>query len=257
MSEQQPETAATPRSGALAPQIEARRGMMTTEGGGAMLPRDLSEVMELSRILSGSGMLPECYQGNQGNVFVAIQMGMELGLPPMQALQNIAVIKGRPSLWGDAMLAVIRAHPQFGSIQEMDIADITKAKKATCVLTRKGEPAHTSTFSIDDAKTAGLWGKTGPWTNYPSRMLMLRARAFACRNVFPDALRGIHSAEEQSDIPSVEAVATVKSSSILERVQARQADAKPVVVVDAAHEPINGEASDAEERQMEQDNAEG
>ena len=269
MSEQETGAGSKGQKGELALDVQARRDMMPTSGG-SMQPANLGEMMEFARILSGSGMLPPDYHGNPGNVLVAIQMGQELGLPAMQAIQNIAVIKGRPSLWGDAMLAVVRAHPQFGSIQEMDIADITEAGMATCILTRKGEAPHTSTFSIDDAKRAGLWGKSGPWTNYPPRMLMLRARAFACRNVFPDALRGIHSAEEARDIPAVEAVATVKSStpaSIVSRIKARQG-AKPTDAETGAvdHDPSpkpaegkpaqdpdggNGELSEEDEARME------
>lgn len=243
----------TEEKGALALDVQERRDMMPTSDNGAMKPANLGEAMEFARILAGSDMVPKDYQGKPGNVLVAIQMGAELGLAPMQAIQNIAVINGRPSLWGDAILAVVRAHRHFGSIQEMDIADITEAEKATCILTRKGEQPHTSTFSVEDAKRAGLWGKSGPWKQYPSRMMQLRARAFACRNVFPDALRGIQSAEEVTDIQAVTAVATVKStSSVIEQVKARQAEAEPVVVVEAEHEqePNNGELSDEEVAKM-------
>ncbi len=215
------------QSTAIAPQIEARRGMMPISAGGAMQPKDLGETMELSRLLSNSGMVPPDYQGNPGNVFVALQMGAELGLAPMQAIQNIAVINGRPSLWGDAMLAVVMAHPAYQSIEEMDLAAITEVGYATCILSRKGAKPHTSTFSVEDAQTAGLWKKKGPWTQYPSRMLLLRARAFACRNVFPDALRGIRCVEEDRDNPGeVQAVTmTVKSSvptNIADRIRERQ-----------------------------------
>ena len=258
------EAAPAPPKGALALDVEARRDMMPTSDSGAMQPANLGEAMEFARILAGSDMVPKDYIDKPGNVLVAIQMGAELGLAPMQAIQNIAVINGRPSLWGDAMLAVVMAHPAFGSFEEMSMEEIGKAQGATCVLTRKGRAPHTSTFSVDDAKTAGLWGKGGPWKNYPNRMLMLRARAFACRNVFPDALRGIQSAEEVTDI--VEVVATVKSSapsSVLARIKARQTDSEEPVTTpdpepsdamanddDPSHEPSNGEMSDEEEARM-------
>ncbi len=261
-----PETAALakPAPGALAPDVQARSGMMLTDDAGAMQPKDLAELMEFSRILANSDLVPKDYKGKAGNVLVAIQMGSELGLRPMQAIQNIAVINGRPSLWGDAMLAVVRAHPQFGSIQEMDLADITEAGAAVCVLVRKGEAPHTSTFSVEDAKRAGLWGKTGPWSTYPSRMLQMRARSFACRNVFPDALRGLQSAEEVRDIPTVEAVATVLSSGpsdIVNRLKERR-DTGPGKVLQAETEsdddpnpappadPGNGELSPEGEAAM-------
>jgi len=56
-------------------------------------------------------------------------------------------------------------------------------------------------FSKEDAETAKLWGKQGPWQTYPKRMLAMRARGWAIRNVFPDALKGIQVAEEVQDIP--------------------------------------------------------
>ena len=237
---------ATYNSSALSEQIESRRDVMVTDEGGGMRPRNLGEAMELSRILAASDFIPKDYLNKPGNVLVAIQMGSELGLAPMQAIQNIAVINGRPSLWGDAMLAVVMAHPAYDGIDEMDTADIHETGAAKCTIRRKGRTPHTVTFSVEDAKRAKLWGKGGPWTNYPDRMLMMRARAFACRNLFPDALRGIQSAEEARDIPSIEAVATVKASeplNIVDRVKARKADAKAVVAEADAVDAATGEVT--------------
>jgi hypothetical protein len=65
---------------------------------------------------------------------------------------------------------------------------------------RRGQPPERRTFSVADAKRAKLWFKAGPWTTYPDRMLQMRARGFAIRDVFPDALRGVITAEEAVDI---------------------------------------------------------
>jgi hypothetical protein len=70
-----------------------------------------------------------------------------------------------------------------------------------CVIKLRGQPDVVRTFSMDDAKRAGLSGKQGPWTQYPNRMLQLRARGFAVRDAFPDALKGLITAEEAQDIP--------------------------------------------------------
>ncbi|HDY65349.1 MAG TPA: hypothetical protein ENH84_03835, partial [Phycisphaerae bacterium] len=120
-------------------------------------------------------------------------------------IQNIAVINGRPSLWGDALIAVCQGHPDF-----LKMAEWFEGKgeeiTAYCRVWRRGYEPHTASFSISDAKTAKLWGKTGksgqptPWVTYPKRMLQNRARAFALRDRFADALRGIRSAEEERDI---------------------------------------------------------
>jgi len=162
----------------------------------SLTPQSLSEAMEFAAMMSKSSIVPKDYQNNPGNILVAIQWGMELGLQPMQSMQNIAVINGRPAIWGDAMLALVRGSGLLESINEK-ITDTG----CVCIVKRRGEEAVIREFTMDDATKAGLKGKAGPWSQYPKRMLQLRARAFALRDVFPDVLRGIHIAEEAQDIP--------------------------------------------------------
>ena len=157
-------------------------------------PRTLDEALRFADILSKSTIVPKDFVNNPGNIFVAIQWGSELGLKPMQAMQNIAVINGRPSLWGDACLALVRNSPLCEYVIETD-----DGHAATCRAKRKGQDEHVSIFSIDDAKTAGLSGKAGPWVQYPKRMRQMRARAFALRDVFTDVLKGMPIAEEVQD----------------------------------------------------------
>lgn len=163
----------------------------------SLAPKDLDEAMRFADMLAGSALVPKDYVGKPGNCLVAIQWGMEIGLQPMQAMQSIAVINGRPSLWGDAMLGLVKSHPAFEWIKEECDGNV-----ATCTLKRRGEPEVIQTFTMEDAKRAGLTGKQGPWTQYPKRMLQMRARGFALRDAFPDALRGLISSEEARDLPT-------------------------------------------------------
>jgi hypothetical protein len=163
-------------------------------------PQNFDQLVRFSEMAASSQMVPRDYVGKPTNIMVAVQMGSEIGLAPMQALQNIAVINGRPSVWGDAMLALCKAHPAWGGIKEM-IDGTDTDMVAVCEIHRKGDNPVISTFSVDDAKKANLWGKTGPWQQYPKRMLQMRARGFALRDAFPDALKGLISAEEARDIP--------------------------------------------------------
>lgn len=162
----------------------------------SLAPQNLEEAFKFAEILSKSKLVPKDFEGSQGNILVAIQWGAELGLQPMQAMQNIAVINGRPSLWGDSVIALVKASP----LCEYVVEDVTD-KGATCRVKRRGEPEQVRTFTTDDAKAAGLLGKQGPWTNYPKRMLQMRARSWALRDVFPDVLRGMPVAEELMDMP--------------------------------------------------------
>lgn len=160
-------------------------------------PRSFEQALTFSNYLADSDMVPKDFKGKPGNCLIAMQWGMEIGMKPMQALQNIAVINGRPALWGDAVIALVRSSPLCEFIIESD-----DGQTATCRVKRRGEPEQFRTFSMDDAKAAGLLGKQGPWTQYPKRMRQMRARAFALRDVFPDVLKGLPVAEEVMDIPT-------------------------------------------------------
>lgn len=159
-------------------------------------PKSLDEAMKLAEILSDSSIVPKDFIGKPGNVLVAIQWGMELGLKPMQAMQNIAVINGRPSLWGDAVLALVLASPLCEYIEEWE-----ENGTAYCKVKRRGKPEDIQQFGDEEAKKAGLIGKQGPWAQYPQRMKKMRARSFAVRDNFADVLKGIQIAEEISDYP--------------------------------------------------------
>lgn len=164
-------------------------------------PSVLEGVMRLCGILAESTIVPKDFQGKPGNILIAIQWGRELGLEPLQAMQSIAVINGRPAIWGDAMLALVRGSGLMESIREETIDDPDDGRIAICTIKRRGETEVQRTFSMEQAKRAGLAGKTGPWQQYPDRMLQLRARGFGLRDVFPDVLRGVWIAEEARDTP--------------------------------------------------------
>ncbi len=158
-------------------------------------PKTFEQAITFSKYLADSDMVPKDFKGRPGNCLIAMQWGGELGLKPMQSLQNIAVINGRPALWGDSVLAIVRASPLCEFVIETD-----DGNTATCRVKRRGEPEQSRTFSMEDARVAGLQGKQGPWTQYPKRMRQMRARAFALRDVFPDVLRGLPIAEEVMDM---------------------------------------------------------
>lgn len=161
----------------------------------------MEEAMKFSEMLARSSMVPRQYQGKPEDVMVACQWGREIGLAPMQALQNIAVINGKPSVYGDAAMALVQASPVCEGIEETIENEGTSNPVAICIAHRKGRKPVVAKFSVEDAKRAGLWGKQGPWTAYPKRMLQMRARGFALRDAFPDVLKGLITAEEAADYP--------------------------------------------------------
>lgn len=158
------------------------------------------QACKVAEFISKSQLVPDAYRGKPADIVIAMQLGMEVGIAPLQALQSIAVINGRPSLWGDAVKGLVIGHRDcVDFVEDEPQGDTPEAWTATCTITRRGKTPVTRSFSWADAKKAGLSGKRGPWSEYPKRMLMMRARGFAVRDAFPDLLRGIVTAEEAQD----------------------------------------------------------
>lgn len=164
----------------------------------ALAPQNIDDAFRLAKALSMAGdMVPQHFQGKPEATMAAIVRGMEIGLAPMQALANIAVINGRASLWGDALPALMQ---RSGHHIDVEIVGEGNEVKAVAKLTR-GDTGMTITreFSMADAQKANLLGKKGPWQQYPKRMLAHRARSWAVRDGAADALMGMQIAEEVQD----------------------------------------------------------
>jgi hypothetical protein len=166
-------------------------------------PQSIEDCWRLAQFVVKGGIAPK---GLNAEACVALIVhGSEVGIPAMAAIQSIALINGRPTLFGDGALGVIRASGKLEYIRE--VFSINKME-ATCAIKRHGEPQLIRRFSKADAETALLWGRTGrqgeptPWVTYPRRMLQMRARAFAMGDGFADVLKGFAIAEEQQDVPA-------------------------------------------------------
>lgn len=162
----------------------------------AIIPDTVEEVFRIAKAVAASGLAPNGMRSPE-QITIAIMHGAEIGLPPMQAIQRIAVVNGRPAIWGDAVPALLLARG-FKIIETMD--GVEDARGATCCVVRPDGTKIERRFTIGDAKIAGLWGKAGPWKQYPDRMLQMRARGFAARDGAADVLSGLYVAEELHDI---------------------------------------------------------
>jgi hypothetical protein len=142
----------------------------------AIVPRSLDEAMQLARAVVASGLAPRGFDTAEA-CMVAILHGLEVGLAPLAALQRIAIIEGRPTIWGDGALALVRASGRAELIQERSEGSGPTDWFAICRVKRKGDPHPIERrFSVEDARRADLWGRPGPWQRYPLRMLQMRER---------------------------------------------------------------------------------
>lgn len=213
------------------------------------------DAFRFAKMVAASEFAPKDFKGKPESCLLAIQHGSEVGLSPMQSLQSIAVINGRPTIWGDAALALVQSSPVCEYVREYTEGEGDNLT-AVCEAKRRGYPAPTVVrFSVADAKKAGLWGKSGPWQSYGSRMLSLRARGFALRNAFADALRGLITAEEAQDYPATEpakepVVVRPKFPSTESRPAAVDCGRSPATAVNPAQDTAQPPATPANEDAM-------
>jgi len=210
-------------------------------------PANLTEAMQFSDMLANSSMVPKAYQGKPQDILVCVQWGYEMGLAPMQALQNIAVINGKPSVYGDAAMALVQASPVCEDVEEFFENEGSPNPIAVCVAKRKGRKPVTVKFSVEDAKRAGLWGKQGPWSAYPKRMMQMRARGFALRDAFPDVLKGMITAEEAQDYPDEAKPVQAKPANPLDLVAPKKVEIPEQTTDTILIEEAFSQDADAEE----------
>ena len=246
--------------------IAIRQNMALTSSGVELT--NLDDLYRFAQMVVASPFCPKDFK-DAVSVVVAVQFGFELGLTPMASLQNIAVINGKPSVYGDVMLALVRASGLLADFSEgMVVKSVVDGFACSCARwAREGECLHTRaatvpftregeervsvcfsqrrgssegavrTFGVIDAKTAGLWRKGGPWTTNPDRMLMFRARGFNLRDEFGDVLKGLISREEAMDMEEVQSTTSHKLANTLKE----RLKGTPTETVDPEPEAIDAE----------------
>ena len=179
------------------PETQAIIPIRGTERG--LQVQSLDEMRRWAMFVVDSGLAPACFT-TASQVIVATQYGRELGFSLMQGLRSIAVINGKAQIYGDAALALVKKSGLLkgGYSEKVEgVGDKMVAKVHSVRVAPNGFESEVKTeFTVEDAKKAGLWGKKGPWSTHPKRMLKYKARAFNLRDNFPDILMGMHTVEE-------------------------------------------------------------
>jgi hypothetical protein len=178
-----------------------------------VIPSDFDQATRFAQMIVQAGLFQaESQEKALAQATMAVLQGLELGIPPMQAVQQIAIIGGRSAIWGDLIPALIW---RAGHTIREWIEGEGDARVAWCEITRgdNGEIIKRK-FSVEDAKRAGLWDtrpklkrkdntntwreedNDSPWYRYDERMLQMRARGFCARDGAPDALHGLYIREE-------------------------------------------------------------
>lgn len=157
-----------------------------------------------AEVWSNSAVVPQMYQGNRSNAFVAVDMAARMGVSPLMVMQNLYVVKNKPSWSGQACIMLINSCGKF-----RDVKPVYTGTKGTdsrgcyfsAVRISDGEKVEGTEITLNMAKAEG-WTANSKWRNMPEQMLAYRAAAFFARVYCPEALMGMQTAEEVQDITS-------------------------------------------------------
>lgn len=179
---------------------------------------DLDQAYRLAQALAQSQLVPESLRGKPSDILVITLYGQELNLPPMQAMQVIDVVKGRPTLRANLWVALTRKAGHKVRIVE------STTESCTVTVIRGDDPDGpiTATYTMADAKQAGLLTNSNYQKN-PKAMLYARAASTAIRQACPEVAMGFSDEYELNDIEAP----TQPGTALAQVVQARAA-AEPV-----------------------------
>lgn len=163
----------------------------------AIVPTTFDDAYRLAQCAAASGTVPSGHDQTAEAITMVVLYGLELGISPIQSIQGITKINGKFCIYGDLVPALLWSH---GFDIDQTIEGEGDNMKAVCTITRPNGKKVTRTFSVAQAKVAGLWGKAGPWKQFPERMLGWRALGFAKSDGAADVMRGMSIVEVEQDV---------------------------------------------------------
>jgi len=208
--------------------LEEKKEIKTIElKDGLLETKDLNEEWRVAQLMLSSKALPAQFENVQ-QVVMTMQVLKSLNINPMLGIRHTMIVNGNISLWGDLPLAICRNSGQLESFKEFFIdseyKEICFENKnldapifaAICQIKRKGIELTTRSFTVNQAKQAGIWG-TKVWAKYPSRMIQMRTRSLALKDIFSDVLSGISINEYDIDGINTSSIANEINNEFLEK----------------------------------------
>lgn len=171
-------------------------------------PKIMNLSFRTARMLSCSAMVPDVYRNSPENCLVAIDLANRLGLSPLMVMQNLYVVKGKPSWSGSFCAAAINGSGRFTPLEFSFVGEPGSPEHgcyASAVRVSTGKRCISETITMKMAQDEGWLNKPGSkWKTMPKQMMMYRAAAFFARVFCPDILLGIPTYEEVQDIKGYE-----------------------------------------------------
>ena len=163
-----------------------------------------NQLLRAAQMLSQTSIIPQSYQGKPQDCFVAIEMANRMGVSPMVVMQNMYVVKGKPSWAGQACTMLINSCGKFKDVKHIYTGEKGKPNRGCYVTATRisdGSQVDGVEVTMQMAQAEG-WTSNSKWRNMPELMLAYRASAFFARVYCPEAMMGVQTAEEVYDADS-------------------------------------------------------
>ena len=156
---------------------------------------------------SKSTIIPKEFQGNISNCLVALEMAHRIGASPMQVMQNLYVVHGRPGWSSTFLIASVNHCGRFTALRYEERGEVgsdSYAVRAWAEEKRTGERLNGTWITWDMVKAEGWLSKPGSkWKTMPDQMFKYRAASFWQRTYAPEISMGLQTAEEVEDVVAV------------------------------------------------------
>ena len=170
------------------------------------------QMARVAGMLAKSTIVPQSFRGKPEDCFLAVEMAARMNTSPLMVMQNLYVVKGKPTWAGQACMAMIHACGKFKNIRH-----IYTGQKGTesrgCYLTAvridSGETVNGTEVTMKMARDED-WPSNSKWKTMPEQMLGYRAASFFARMYCPEALMGLQTYEEVIDTEQAEKNPTQK-----------------------------------------------
>ena len=163
-----------------------------------------NQLLRAAQMLSQTSIIPQSYQNKPQDCFVAIEMANRMGVSPMVVMQNMYVVKGKPSWAGQACTMLINSCGKFKDVKHIYTGEKGKPNRGCYVTATRisdGSQVDGVEVTMQMAQSEG-WTSNSKWRNMPELMLAYRASAFYARVYCPEAMMGVQTAEEVYDADS-------------------------------------------------------
>ena len=179
---------------------------------------NFKEIFDIGKMFASSTLVPQAYQGKPMDCTIAVDMANRIGVTPMFVMQNLYVVKGKPSWSGQACMSMIKAAPGYKNVRPVYFGEPNTDSWGCYVRAEDrntGEIINGAKVTIQMAKDEGWYSKkdkygneTSKWQTMPELMLAYRASAFFAKVYIPNALMGAYVEGEVEDISKLARTAT-------------------------------------------------